>query len=66
MTTEKTLQELSKEHLNEAVTDFGENTRQIRLAEFSNNSNLVLRLKMKRKEIQEKINYWTLKIKNNE
>ncbi len=58
MTTEKTLQQLSKDHLNEAVNDLAENTRQIRLAEFSNNKNLILRLRMQRNELKEKADYW--------
>ena len=53
----KSLTQLSTEQLNEAVKNFGENTRQIRLAEFSNNSNLVLRLKMQRKDLEQQISY---------
>lgn len=64
MTQEISLQELSKEHLNEAVTDFAENTRQIRLAEFSDNKNLILKLRMQRTELKEKIDYWQYMVDN--
>lgn len=58
----KSLQELSKDHLNEAVKDYAENSRQITLAELSNDENLLLKLRIKGQELLDKCSYWSLKV----
>lgn len=63
MTTEKTLQQLSIDHLNNDIKSLAENTRLTNIAKTVNDKNKLLRLVMQKQELEVSIAYHRTKIK---
>lgn len=58
----KTLQQISTDNLNEAISRLGENTRLLNIAEITRDKNSILKLKMQRDSLNQEIEYHRVKI----
>lgn len=58
----KSLQQISIENLNEAISRLGENTRLLNIAEITKDKNSILKLKLQKDSLNQEIEYHRSKI----